>query len=878
MSDFLTGRCPNCDNRLEYGRDDQTVYCYACDSSISVSQLSGGAATSNIGGFSGSIGAALLGFDNPESGVVFLENFFETYDWQEYKESDEIPLREIAEVIQNNKIKNGAAAQSWYLDFKGLSVPVSKKFEGLKEKALEMAQKYNTYDNSEVMEAFDIYRKVMNALYVNRDAIIRQLEAAIKYAEKFKLESDKLLELKKEFKEIKAAFDGVKEEVKDVSEVPEYVAAQKKVSAQKEKELADKGIDARSVYENAIAIFEGSSPDKSQALKAFASIRGYADSVQYINKINKYFSYFSEMFYFGNKYYIYEEEDFVVPALNVGKLGKKKKKSKDAGESEEAIKALSLYEIENGVRADKPVLKGIEQIIDYYNSKLYFFKKNSGIYAFDFNTKTETCIDEGKSDDYRKDGHFEVANVLKNTVVAVKKKLKPEKGGCGCLSIFKKKQQHFNNYSLILIDLMTGKTRTVVNEMVDVAIKYDEKIFYIMAEAVKKDKHKKPIPGEEEQLDYKTVLMVCDLLTGENKRILGEDCDIHSVVGSKVVYSLWKPNDYNKDLHVYDIDTTEDILIENNILDFFDIINEKIYFTVGNDDYCPLMRTNIDGTERKEIMPNVEKVIDVRAGWLYVKKAKYKNDRNAALVKVSADGEKRIIVCTQFKKAISTSSTHIYYVDTSNCMRVVRTDGKENRVIAENVGKFFVVEDKYLYYTRSEAVNNDENSLSLYRMDKDGKNVKKLVFNVDSIANYDSDYLYYMKDENVRFKVTIPTGKKKQEERYEYHQVKRYFKYNKNNDKSELVLTLGLTKKNTFKAGCLKKKTDANIIYEEAPAKFEFKYKGLAEVGEVEQENNNKPAETPIEVIQQKFKKGCGCVTKGKKKGGCLSGLLKKKK
>ena len=132
MSTFLTGSCPNCGSKLSYDANDATVTCYACDSVIRISEVSasgncGAPATANVNF------AAFTGFDNPESGVVFLENFFETYDWDAYKQLPEITIPEIAEVIGNNKIKNGAVPETWYLDFMGLYVPVSKKFEALND-------------------------------------------------------------------------------------------------------------------------------------------------------------------------------------------------------------------------------------------------------------------------------------------------------------------------------------------------------------------------------------------------------------------------------------------------------------------------------------------------------------------------------------------------------------------------------------------------------------------------------------------------------------------------------------------------------------------------------------------------------------------------
>lgn len=867
MSEFLTGRCPNCASKVEYTDKDTTVMCLACDSSLSVSQLTQKSTAGK--GLGGVQIPALMGFDNPESGVVFLENFFETYDWTEYQESDEIVLRDIVEVIQNNKIKNGAAPQSWYLDFKGLSVPVAKKLEGLAVKATEMGEKYNPEDDTESLAAFDIYRKVAKALVAEKDEILKHLEIAIAYAEKFGLDADKLAEIRKELADLRAKFKNLKE-VKDISEIGEYVKAQEKVSEAKAKEFAAQGIDAKEIYQSTVKLYGSNTPNKNEALRLFESIRGYRDSVKYINKINKYYDYFSEMFYFGGKYYLFKEEDFIVPALNVGKLGKKKKA--EAEEQEETIKALSLYEVVNGICAEKPILKGVEQIIKYYNSKLYFFKKNQGVFYFDLNLKIETCVDKGNSAEYMKNGAYEVKVVLNGTALAVKKKLHPvEKKGCR--SFFKKKDEEklINNYQLILVDLMTGESRVVIPEMVDIAISYDKEMFYIVAERVQHPVKKKVIPGAEEEPDYKTTLLVCDLTNGQSKSLLGEDCDIHTVVDKKIVYSLWKPNKYNKDLHVYDMETETDVLVEDNICDFKRVINGKLYYTVGNVEFKPLVSNSFDGTDRKEIMKNAKEILAVRGNWLYIRKGwgKY-----SAIVKISTDGETKILLCTQIKRVVLSTSTHIYYVDTNNSLHVVRTDGKENKILAEDVGSFFVVADTCMYYARNERVSADEKALSIYRMDKDGNNAKKLVFNVKSVSDYDENRFYYKKEEDLRYKLTIPTGKKEPEERIETYTVSRYFAFDKASETSELVLTQGLPhEKSTFSTGCLRKKVDADVIYEELPSKCEFKYRGLADIGQVEaeyeEENENKP-NNPVDAVRNLVSnngngEGCGCASLFKK-------------
>ena len=881
MANFLTGRCPYCDSKLEYSSEDKSVVCYACDNSISISQLQGNSSASAAApaAFSPMM---MLGFDNPESGVVFVENFFENYDWADYQDSTEIKLYEINDVIENNKIKNGADAHSWYLAFKGLAVPVLKKIEGLSEKANLMVSVYDADDNSESLAVFDTYRKVVSALIANQASIVKELESAIKYAEKFNLPAERLAEINGELAAIKSQLAAL-HPVKDINEIPAYSKAQEEAGEKFAAALKEsKGIDAKSMYESAKMNFAAGGAAKRDALRSFTEINGYLDSSRYIQRINHYYRYTDgNMYFFGDKYYLFKLESAPAPTLDVKDLAKniKGKLSSAAAPAPEAqpaevIKSLSLYEVVDKKKADAPIVRGIDQIIKYFNNCLYYFN-SKGICKFDLLSKSETVIDSGKKADYMANKKYQVLSVLNETQLLVKKKLQPkkleEKKGCLSFLPFGKKDEgpkfeaQPNNYELILIDLMTGEKKSVVSELIDVALAYDKEIFYVKAELLSKPAPAKKgflsfLPfGKKEEApkapEFKTQLMVCDLKTGASQKILNEDCEIHNVVNGKVIYTLWQPVSLNQDLRVYTIATGEDVLIENNIYSYFGVIGGKIYYTIGNASFRPLVRANFDGSDRKEIMRNVEDVIAAKGNWLYLSKG---TGRNTAIVKVNVETGSRVIICTQVKRILNDTSTHIHYVDIYNNLRVVRTDGKENRLIAENFESFFSIGKDCIYYARTEAVDSNVRGKSLYKMDPDGNNSRKLVFNIESVSDYDEEYLYFKKVETVRFKVTKALSKTESEESYESRKLTRYYKFSKATETSEEVLIIGMPSgSSTYQeaTGCLAKfglgkKKDVKVDnkYEEVPAKCRFKYRGLAPAGAVEaeavaeEERKNNPA------------------------------------
>ena len=814
--------------------------CYACDSTVSVGDISGNHARENTAAPTASM-PFIAGFDNPESGIVFLENFFDTYNWEEYQDYSAIEIPEIREVINTNKMKNGASPEAWYLDFMGLAIPVEKKIAGLSILEDKIVEKYNPIDSTEVYEFFDSYRRIGQRLKDEEEAIFKQLEAAIKYAERFNLAQDKLAAMRDNVASLRTAFKTIamssdpKKEGKvidNIAALPGYIKAREEYSKKIRQQFAERGINADATYNEAVSSYNNSE-NKSHALSLFESIRDYADSIDYITKINQYFNFDNQMYRFFGKHFVYKTESYT-EVLNplAGKkfFSKKKKKAQEAAAAAaeaSTANALSLYEVIDGKPAKEALIKGIEWVITCYGSKFYYIKRNAGIASFDMYTKTEQILDHAKDVEYQNDeGKYEIGLAKHAPVFFIKKKYKAP-DITGCLAKMKKKKNGaeeetlLNPYSVLLVDMAHSSSRIVINEMIDIAQRNDDKLFYTYAQIKPKAKAGcLAKPGDDKP---KTCLMVCDLDKGTTAQVLDDACEINDVYKQLIVYSIWKPNYLNKDLHVYNLDTGDDKIVERNVFNYFDIIDGALYYTVGNSEFRPLVRNNFEGTERMEIMPNVENIIGSRGGWLYVQKGR---KLNSTLFKVSADGTKRVLLCTQFKYFSRFTENYLYYVDVFNSLRVVRLDGHENRVIAEKVTKVFPAEEG-LYYIRQELVAEREEALSLYKMDRSGRNVSKIVFNVDVVQNDPTtNTLYYCKEENMRYRAYMPG--KENDAHYEYHKITKFFQMDKDTGVSELILTLGLPedegKRGCFGFGKLKK-----FVYEEAPVVANYVNKGLAD-------------------------------------------------
>ena len=440
MSELLTGLCPNCGSKLTYKSNESTVMCFACDSSIEVSELSNNPKLGS--GASATSYAAFVGFDNPESGVVFLENFFETYDWNAYQHIPDLAIPEIADVIGNNKVKNGAIPETWYLDFMGLYVPVFKKFEALEIFSKEILEKFNPFDNTNAFSSFDLYRSIAKTLLSEKEAIFKTLNSAIGFAERFSLNEDKLKEMKSGIAVLRSAYSKIATKnvvnkdgktvtvvIETIEEHPEYENAKNDFAERNKAKYTNVGINAPAVYNEALAAYKAG--NTTLALECFESIREYSDSAVYIKKINQYFSFFSEMYRFGGKHFIYKREAAPVDTLNIKKS--KKNQEGDSASPLSAPTALSLYEVVNGVPAEEPTVKGIDQVITCYGSKLFYFKLDRGIACYDISRRTETIIDTGSAKQYKnwRGEYFDLRFADRAPVFAVKKLYeKTEPVGC----------------------------------------------------------------------------------------------------------------------------------------------------------------------------------------------------------------------------------------------------------------------------------------------------------------------------------------------------------------------------------------------------------------------------------------------------------------
>lgn len=872
MSEYvnhITGKCPNCGRVLSYDptASDQIIECKACDQSFAIAQLmnqfAGPAAQAQA------TGAPVV--DSSASAIAYLESYFECVDWEDFARSSDITFHDIDQMVDGVLIRSAADPASWELSFDSIAIPLEKKIEGLnflRDSFFEQYVSVDELDDNDAMRDFDAYRSNAKRIVDAKDGLMQKLDRAIRFAEKYGADAEKLADMRAKYEKIEVKLSVITV-VEMYRELPGYTEAEKKKQERIASELAAKGIQAERVYSGAVEAYESGSRS-SALLNEFVSVRGYKNASEFIKKLNVYMNFAvsgRQLLRIADKYYLVR--DASLPVFNVSdaasqggkKLhGKQKKLAElEAQEERNAISHMKRTELlpvlDGRVAGNTAAVTGITKVLANYGKNLFYIKDNKSICRFN----TECGASEGihqtegapvevlygaKFGDFEsKNGEIEVIRCKDRMFLRTKLRKTEEK--VGCLKnlknkIFRKKpteKVEKNNYSLIKVAFADGQTEVAIPAMVDIVCSCDNQIFYTTFETVNGIER-------EKFCSYNTD-------TGAVDELLGSDCEICGVIDNKVVYMMWMPDEYNKDLYVLDIANKRSTLLERNIYSFFRLIEGKIYYTVGNTQRRVLLSIRTDGTERTEVLKNAMSVENAELinGWLYISKGKLPN---RVLLRMKADGEQSNVVCTQFKKRVCIKDGYLFYLDYVDTLCSVRLDGTQYHSIVDGVVDTFVY-DEEVFLTRKEY-----GAMSLYRVDARGDGLRKVIYGIVDVKRnpYNANEIYLYRKESVNYAIHTPIDAKTYETEHREVILEKFELYNRNSDACAEVLTLGEPDKMSkeFKSGCLHKKVTKDTIIELVPHKIVLRREGAAEAGEISNETK-KHEERLVDTLKNAGKK-----------------------
>ena len=843
------GECPVCQNPLYYTKNDKAIECPFCMNTVAIKDIKAPSSQDEgCGCCDCDCDDEVIEITDPVSALVYLERFFAEYDWKAYKESVSLEMPEIDDMIEINRIKRGAEASTWVLSFESKIVPFVRKLEGLLEMEKEFLTIYGS-DSVIFADRFDLYSRISENVKAEATDFFAGLLSDIDFADRFGSDAETITAMKRRYNDAAELFNETVREFNSPDDIPTVRKAKELLSAQAGEALAQSGIDAAATYELAVEL--AAVPERAaDALRLFEAIRDYADSKEYIKKLNSFFNFNDKVIKLANKHFLVKRS--TPPTVSTGdlieeakandpkylkKLNKKNAKARKANavQSKIPVKSgkttLSLYEVIEGKAYEPALVSGITSLLKFYGNKLFYVKRDRFICCYDAVTRVERIIDESFV------GSYPLDNVYTNTTgtaIYVRKKLPAvteEKVGCfkALFSMFKTKKQQLidtkNNYSVLKIDLIDGTASVLIDRLVDVTECFNDRMFYIAYRENGFDARRciAPMPS----------FMVYDFKTGATAEVLGDDCHIHGVFGNNVIYTTWDPNDFNRMLFSYDLATDVTTLIEANIFEYFDTVDGRVYYTVGNKKHSLLFSNNFDGTDRIELMKGVQKIVASRAGNVFLTRG---TKRNTTLFRLAPGGEDIDLVCSDLSSIVSIDDSRIYYINGNGSLCVVGLDGEGERKIADDVDFTSIIIDKdFIYFLRREQVGRDREAYSLYRTDLNGRNIKKLIFNVTEIKNYDSDTIYVYKCSTTEYVATVYENQNIKGDKKVTFKVSKFFTFDKRTETESDLLSLGLPDQESSieKRGCLKKDLKYTVTYDEISNKVSYKKEGLAKVGEV---------------------------------------------
>ena len=845
-----TKSCPFCGAKLSFAESDSYVHCYACDNDISVEELLS-SNKSNVGAAAADL--AVNSIESGESGLAYLDSIFETMDWDDFCLNDpSLTVYSIDRVVDKIKIKFANKGDTWLFEFKSVAIPVLHKFEKIEEIEKEIEEKYVGYDDTDLLPIFDSYKFIVAKLAAAKDTILKRLEVDLNFMNKFKAESKDIKESELTIKELKGKFEVLKEvpTLFDMDVVQSKIA---KIEKEVIKELEDKGINAIETYNNAVKQFLNG--DKKSALNLFESIRKYRDAQRYIDKLNDSFTMDNFLMFCNGTSYVFDKHT----PTNEGDDNKGKKKSKKSVTAN-FIGAgnYGLFEIVDGTRRSKPVIDKIRRIMVTYAGKVYYVDQDNKFVYYDFGTKEIKEICDSKLCNFN-EGQVHVYKDIGKVVFLGPNSEAPKKG---CFKKGKQESSTFVSYGLDVLDLKTGELKTLEKDVVCFNQVFDEDIFFTKA-----------LNKEGTETAFMHVNADKQVVTKPfNREVLVDD-----VVDGKIIYTLWEPNINNLDLYSLDVETKKETLIERNIYNYKGNIEGMIYYTIGNYKYLPLYRANTDGSGIQEVVTNCEEIREVINGYMYITRG---NGYNRVLIKMKADGTCRTYICSQFKTIIDIINGYIYYLDRNDNLHIVRSDGKDDRIIAEEVDYVFLINSRNIFFGRREYIGDAEGmGVSLYYMDSDGHNTHKLAFDILSAQRLDENTIVFSKDETIQYDVTEANEKGEYKNNFIVaYNVTTYYALNVNNLELTRVIMKNAPEFNTIvkKSGCFKKKEQVfppkvlrmTYIYP-TPSTTKMTPKGV----KVEEEEPKAKNFVP----KLGNSKGCGCSQPNSKKSsakksGCAGG------
>lgn len=716
FSDFI---CPICKFPLNFDSENEHAQMMCPNCSNKVEPINAALAQRRDN-------ASFPDIRNAPALFAFVDTYFESSIGDDFFTScDSFTVKTVDDTVANTLLYTANEPLAWRAEFERLLLPMEKKLaylEGLPEK---IAKEHLDDKLGEQMYFFDIYESTLKELGPHIERIRPKLDFALERAEKFGMEKDCIKALKDRLCALEARVCELSKEEnlpKDPVLLDAVKEARQKRDARINEALIAMGVSAEDTYVSAVGLVK--KKKNAQALDMFRQLGSYKDSAEQISELNCY-KKFDDIRSIAGKLYLCQ-----------------KKQAISAKNKSHQTALYDLIPLDEQNPELVPLDTPMHKIIATYADKIYHLNKDKQLTCLDLQDSINRAVLlDGKSYLFDEHTKFYSFDGLCKLAVAAKEQVIIEKGR-------HKGKLRATDTDLLLIDLSSEEMTLCDFGIDDIVCICDSYIFY--------RKENNAIPGESGKQ-----LIGYNVVTGKRVTMPQNVYKVHAVVDEYVIFSYQKSSPYNLSLRALSCGVTSfERVLEDNILDFSGVIDQKIYYSVGSYDMRVLCRIDPVTLERREIQRGIKaksgsEILLVREGWMYFKKG---DDKNTVLARCRPDGSDYSVVCSSFERfacSMPFIRGYVYYFDTNGSLCRVLISGRAHKVISDNIvkdmgilafydgkicfarheyaGKCAVVKQSFTKKATSSIVQTDKYSLSLYTCNLDGSQLCKLCFDFDYV-------------------------------------------------------------------------------------------------------------------------------------------------
>ncbi|MBO4572282.1 MAG: DUF5050 domain-containing protein [Clostridia bacterium] len=657
-------RCPNCGEKILYKKGDKEVICMACGKSCSTNEKRN--ATENADPdrlFENKL--KIDGIKTSSSALAYIEQYLDTYDWEAFAFDPDIIIDELEMITENLRVSSADDYKTWVACFISTVVPYKKKIEYSSKIYESIIEEYKK-GNLDSYGIYDVYKKVVSSVIDNYTAVNLKADKYLYYAQKYNLPKEDEINLEKNYCEsdIKKLNDTIYESIEYIPEIARFLKEKEDLLVA---ELNDIGINAQEKYNLANNLV--CEQKFIEALDILYSLKGYKDSKEIIDRINKLFTLSSDVF-------INEGVIYYLP------------KNDSSGKR-------CLYKTEKSKTNVKAIVKDVGDIITNYADILYYFdgknikyvnlvngKHNSIDKSFDTKkyfvrkriAKAYFLYDGANDRSYK--ALFELD--LKNGCIY------EIKNGIKSVTAFKYHYVQYvveknNTEKTIICDLDTREEFEIIHKKAFVVDYFDNKVIYTVENPSKYNKKLYVY-----NFDTKSTILLESNINGKCK-IIDNRIYYYTVDNLNCHYLITIDSDgkNRKELSPY----VKDVLFSSG---------EWLYFIKGDQYNSTLCKMKLDGTYCKAIASQVDEFVKTENGYLYY------IDKNKNLHQARMDGTKNRLLCYLVEKVLKIANNSVVYTaeDQKGVTSVYAIDfGSQGRRKASyNVLETKLYDDNTIYY------------------------------------------------------------------------------------------------------------------------------------------------------------------------------------